>query len=265
MKFHSEKVNARSFGLFILESELKCVAECDVDALISIIRAYAPICGEKTRQRMIEAIVKASPPLDESEIEKYCHGIDYSETPLRGKSYVYLWFDNQGKLFYIGKGRGNRVADEVSRNDEFMRRAAGGYYRIVAYNLNEIYALDLEAILILEATLAEAKLVNIQSLDGMAAVRYCTKDRDALLWYWDHWGVIANFSELTGIEVIYNVEGKEVREAIDSRWIWYANYNHPKTNDPKIKEEQRKVEEKKKKAREYQARRRAQKQNTCRG
>ena len=259
MKFHAERVNCSSVGLFIVDGTLRRVYEGDVDALISIIRSYSRVCGEKTRRRMMEAIEVESCPMAEWEIERYRHGIDYSDTPIRGTSYVYLWFDSRGKLFYIGKGTHDRVEDRVGRSDEFMRRAEGGYYRIVAYHLDENYALDLEAILILEATYVGIELVNIKSLDGMLAVQYCTKDRDALLWYWDHWGAVTRFSELTGITVIYNVIDKGVRDAIDSRWFWYANYNHPKTNDPKIIEELCKVEEKKRKQREYQARRRAQK------
>ena len=256
MKFHAEKVNGSSAGLFLIKDVVDAVGEGDVDSLISIIREYSRICGKETRQKMVDAITNSSNDFDKHEIEEYSEGIDYSDTQIRGISYVYLWFDCRGELFYIGKGKYRRAEDKIGRSDEFLQRAEGGYYRVVAYNLDEIYALDLETILILEATFAGRKLVNINGSDGISAVQYCTVDRDALLWYWDHWGAIAKFSELTGIEVLYNAEDKCVYDAIDSRWYWYANYDHPKTNDPKILEEQRKVEEKKRKAREYQARRR---------
>lgn len=256
MKFHIEKVNSRSRGLFLMQTHLEGVCSGDVDSLIYIIREYSRVCGDKTRQKMMDAILDGAHVSDECEIEKYRYGIDYSDTPLRGRSYVYLWFDCRGELFYIGKGTGDRVEDKARRSAEFVQRSEGGYYRIVAYNLEETHALDLESILILEATFAGRKLVNDKSLDGMLAVQYCTADRDALLWYWDHWGTIAKFSELTGIEVLYNAEDKRVDDAIDARWWWYADHAHPKTNDPKILEEHRRVEEKKKKAREYQARRR---------
>lgn len=254
MKFHAEKVNSSTAGLFILTGTLEWVGRGDVDSLISIIRSYSSVCGEETRQKMMDAILKEPRSFD----EKYRYGIDYSDTPIRGISYVYLWFDCKGELFYIGKGKHNRVEDKIKRSDEFLQRAEGGYYRILAYNMDEIYALDLEAILILEATYAGRNLVNVKSLDGMLAVQYCTQDRDALLWYWNHFGAITRFSELTGIEAIYNIEGKCARDAIDSRWRWYANYDHPKTNDTKVLEKQRKTEERRKKQREYQARRREQ-------
>lgn len=256
MKFPVEKVNTGSAGLFFSKDMVEAVGKGDVDSLIHIIREYSSICGKETRQKMVDAIVSSSRDFDKHEIEEYSVGIDYSDTPIRGISYVYLWFDFEGELFYIGKGKHCRATDKKGRSDEFVQRAKGGCYRVVAYNLDEIYALDLETILIWEATLAGRKLVNINGSDGISAVQYCTTDRDALLWYWDHWGTITKFSELTGIDVLYNTEGKCVYDAIDSRWHWYANYDHPKTNDPKILEKQRKVEEKKQKAREYQARRR---------
>jgi hypothetical protein len=123
--------------------------------------------------------------------------------------------------------------------------------------MDEIYAFDLEQILIWESVFAGKKLLNADGGNGIEAIQYCKCDRDVLLWYWDHEGTIGRFSELTGIEVIYNARSKNKREAIESRCMWWDTSKWgPETNDPFILEALRKEEERKQKQREYQVKRR---------
>lgn len=262
MKFPIEKVNCMTAGLTswsVLDG--KRIVNGDVDALEMILKAYSVICGEKTKQRLVNAIVGCGVKDYVPEDEAYAFGVNYSDTPIRGRHYVYLWFDATGELFYIGKGQYDRVSNIRQRSDTFRARADGGYYRVLAYRMDEIYALDLERVLIWEALLSGKDLLNADCGYGADAIRYCKRDRDALLWYWDREGTIGRFSELTGIEVIYDARNDDLVDVIDERSVWHSwGSKRSRTNDPRVQEESRLAEEKKRKERDRRAQYRAKKQ-----
>lgn len=266
MKFDIDKVNGRTAGLHTwIPANNEAIINGDVDVLVALLKDYSHICGEKTKQRLCDAINRINVNAIDKSSDLAKQGIDYSDTPIRGVHYVYLWFDSSGELFYIGKGMYNRATDMRSRKSEFREKADGGHCKYVAYNMDEIYALDLERILIWEAAAAGKPLLNVDGGDGMEAIKYFKSDRDALLYYWNREGTIDRFSELTGIQAIYNVRDIPVNEAIDERKCWWDRPGQ-QTNDPTILESQRKAEEAKRKQREYQAARRAKKKQeaSCR-
>ena len=266
MKFDVEKVNSATAGLCLSlsPSDALAILNGSVETLEIVLKAYSSTCGEKTKQRLRDAIDKYGSAHDSSS-DFAIGGVDYSDTPIRGRHYVYLWFDSAGELFYIGKGLYGRARDLHSRKPEFREKAESGSCKYVAYNMDEIYALDLERILIWEAISAGRQLLNVDGGNGLDAIQYCKRDRDALLWYWNHEGTVSRFSELTGIPVIYDARNIDVAGAIDSRQKWWGEWGQ-RTNDPAVLEVQRKTEEKKRKQREYQANRRAKKLqvNSCR-
>ena len=257
MKFDSDKVNGATAGLCLVSKDTgEAAINGNIEALVCILRAYSFTCGEKTKRKLIAAITgRHFDPSPEYKEFVRC-GVDYSDTEIRGCHYVYLWFDSNGELFYIGKGIHERANNMYRRSAEFQERAKGGCCRYIAYNMDEIYALDLERILIWEAAFSGKQLLNVNGGNGVEAVQYCKYDRDALLWYWNHEGVIDRFSELTGIDVIYDARNANISEAVDSRRVWWERWGEQRTNDPKILEELRKAEEKKQKRREYDRNRR---------
>lgn len=250
MKFNSEKISCTTAGLGILESTVRRIGTSGntVD-LECVLRSYSGICGEQTKKRLVEAIMGRESNFVKDDIHA---GVDYSDTPIRGRSYVYLWFDSDGELFYIGKGTYSRASDIRQRSAEFQKKAEGGHYVYVAYNMDEVYALDLERVLIWEVLLSGRHLLNVSCGSGADAIRYCKNDRDGLLWYWDHEGTIDCFSKLTEIEIIYDARDKDLNEILDERYIWWSEYYHElKTNDSAIIEEMARLEEKKRRQREY--------------
>lgn len=266
MKFDIDKVNGRTAGLCTwIPSDNAAIINGDVEVLVALLKDYSHICGAKTKQRLCDAINRISVNAIDENSDLAKQGVNYSDTPIRGVHYVYLWFDSSGELFYIGKGMYNRATDMRSRKPEFREKAEGGRCRYVAYNMDEIYALDLERILIWEAAFAGKPLLNVDGGDGMEAIQYFKHDRDALLYYWNREGAIDCFSELTGIQAIYNVQNMQVNEAIDERKCWWDRPGQ-QTNDPIVLAAQRKANEMKQKQREYQAARMAKKkqENSCR-
>lgn len=259
MRFDVDKVNGQTAGLgCYYHSDLSDVINGDVEALVTILKSYSSICGDKTKQRLRDAI-DGSRFLGLGGDSAFTRdGIDYCDTPIRGRHFVYLWFDSDGELFYIGKGKERRATNMYSRSAEFREKAEGGCCKYVAYNLDEIYAFDLERILIWEALFSGKQLLNIDGGNGAEAILYCKHERDALLCYWNHEGTIDRFSELTGITVVYDARSLSLDEAIDSRRVWWEG-NWVKTNDPSVLEELRKTEERRQKQREYQANRRTKK------
>lgn len=270
MKFDIEKVNGRTAGLITwIPAGSAEIINGNVKFLEALLESYAFICGEKTKQRLCNAINKPHSNIINDVSGLSLYGVDYSDTPIRGLHYVYLWFDANGELFYIGKGAYGRATDMRSRKQKFRDRAEGGQCKFVAYNIDEVYALDLERILIWEAAAAGKQLLNIDGGNGVDAIQYCRHDRDALLWYWDHEGTIARFSELTELQVIYDArnmhQSKELLDAIDSRQIWWEERDGL-SNNPKVLEAERKHEEMKQKAQEARAARRLKKKQeiSCR-
>lgn len=245
MKFNGKFKTTPVYGL---------LPEVDIDYLVSILRDVSWQVGDKTRERMRSAIKGPCnmPPQDGR--------ISFCDTPVFGDSYVYLWFDLAGDLFYIGKGTGNRVESLQGRSAEFKKKAASGYYKILADDMNEGYALDLEKVLLFECARQGKKLTNHAYGDALEGIQYCSSDRDGLLYYWDHLGVIARFSELTGMTVHYDARNFALRDVLDDRHIWWNMYRDVKVNDPEILAKMQKEEEqnrkRREKAREYARKRR---------
>lgn len=227
--------------------------EIDIDYLAHILRGVSWQVGDEMKARLHAAIDKSKnrAPWQDGRIS-------FRDTPVFGHFYVYLWFDLNGNLFYIGKGTGNRAVSLQGRSAEFKEKAASGYYKILADDMAEGYALDLEKILLLEIACQRTTLTNHMYGDAVDAIQYCTGDRDALLYYWNHLGVISRFSELTGVVVHYDARNCSL-EALDERWVWWETYRDVKVNDPTILAEIRAAEERKKsqkeKQREYARRR----------
>lgn len=221
----------------------------DIDWFISILKRVSRDVGEETRRRMRSAIVSSSVD-DGADM-----GVPFWDTPIYGRSYVYLWFDLYGNLFYVGKGQWTRAWDVKQRSAAFQEKAASGYCKILASHLAEDYALDLEKIIIMEAVRCGKQLLNKTAGDGIDAVQYCSGDRDHLLWYWDHLGVISRFSELTKTPVHY--DARVYREgALGERAVWWNTFGEVKTNDPVVLAEIEKERKRKEKMREYQRNRR---------
>lgn len=224
--------------------------EVDIDYLVHLLKNVSWQVGDETKARLHAAIEKRKI----RDLEQDGR-ISFRDTPVFGRFYVYLWFDSRGELFYVGKGSGNRAESVVGRSDDFKAKAAGGYYKILADEMNEGYALDLEKVLLLECALQERRLVNREYGDAVDAIRYCSGDREGLLYYWDHLGVISRFSELTGIPVFYDARGG-VRDATDDRHIWWEPHEDVKTNKPEALDEIKRDETRKRKRREsYRVRR----------
>jgi len=232
MKFVENKRSADSAGVYLSDWEIKGITNGDVTTLCRVLESFSAVCGEKTRKKMIAAINKRPLP-KEAEGDEYRGAIDYSDTPLRGRHYIYLWFDSDGEIFYIGKGEGNRATNLSQRSNLFKEKAVGGKCIILAYNIDEIYALDLEKILILESVVCGKQIINVKSGSGVDAVQYCTKDRHALLWYWNHVGVVDRFSKLIGENILYDATNSELYETLDERHIWWEYHKEIRTNDKK--------------------------------
>lgn len=263
MKFDIDKVNGRTAGLCTwIPADNTAIINGDVEILEVLLKEYSHICGKKTKQRLCDAINRRSVNTIDENSDLASKGIDYSDTPIRGLHYVYLWFDANGELFYIGKGSYGRATDMRSRKQEFREKAEGGQCKFVAYNIDEIYALDLERILIWEAVIAGKQLLNVDGGGGMDAIQYCRQDRECLLWYWDHEGTIGCFSELAGIQVIYDAriayQNRCLFDAIDKRKVWWG-MRERLTNNPDVLEYERKLAEKEQKQRELRAARRLKK------
>lgn len=270
MKFDIDKVNGRTAGICTwVTADNTGIINGDVEILEALLRSYALVCGDKTKQRLCNAINRPHSNGLNGMGDLASHGVDYSDTPIRGLHYVYLWFDANGELFYIGKGSYGRATDTRSRKQDFREKAEGGQCKFVAYNIDEIYALDLERILIWEAALSGKQLLNVDGGSGMDAIQYCKQDRDALLWYWDHEGTIGRFAELTKIQVIYDARNAHhnrcLFDAIDGRRVWWENRERL-TNNPEVLEFDKKWEEKKQKEKEARAARRLKKKQevSCR-
>ena len=218
--------------------------EVDIDYLVRILENVSWWVGDETRERMRLAIKepRCARPQDGR--------ISFRDTPVFGHFYVYLWFDLSGDLFYIGKGTGNRAESLQGRSAEFKKKAAGGYYKILADGLNEGYALDLEKILLLECARQRKPLTNRMNGDAVDAVQYCSGDREGLLYYWNHLGVISRFSELTGISVYYDARDRSPFDALDDRRVWWETHFDQKVNDPKVLDEIQRAEERKQKQKE---------------
>lgn len=226
------------YGKFKTSPVYGALPEVDIDYLVRLLESASWQVGDETREIMIAAINKHRRKRPQDGRISFC------DTPVFGNHYVYLWFDSEGKLFYIGKGTGNRAESLQGRNAEFKEKAEGGCYKILAGDMDEGYALDLEKILLLECASQRKPLVNKMNGDAVDALEYCSGDREVLLWYWDHLGVISRFSELTGIDVFYDV--KRNTDALEERTAWWGHSDmHPKTNDPKRLAEIRAAEEKK--------------------
>lgn len=236
--------------------------DIDINGLIRILENVSWQVGDETRERLRSAI---KPPRYELPLDGR---ISFRDTPIFGRFYVYLWFDLSGNLFYIGKGTGNRYESTWGRSAEFKKKAASGCCKILADDMSEDYALDLEKILLLECALQRKPLANQMYGDAVDAMEYCSCDREVLLWYWNRLGVISRFSKLTGIDVFYdatgNTKGSDYSEtnALDERVVWWGYFDrHPETNDPKRLAEIGMAEEVKRKRkeqnREYARRRKA--------
>jgi hypothetical protein len=67
----------------------------------------------------------------------------------KNKFYVYAMYNTNG-LFYIGKGTGTRIYNKTKRSKAFLKQVAVGgyYYRILANNLSEEDAYELEELAI---------------------------------------------------------------------------------------------------------------------
>lgn len=64
---------------------------------------------------------------------------------MKKRYYVYAHYNQEGKLFYIGKGTRNRDEDPTMRNKEWLYEAKEGYTStIIADNLNNKQALLIE-------------------------------------------------------------------------------------------------------------------------
>lgn len=80
--------------------------------------------------------------------------------------YVYLHADNEGNIFYVGKGCKRRAKSISSRSKEWQEKAKNGFSIIyAAKNLSETQAYNLEKKLIAEL-LPTCHLVNIYSGGG---------------------------------------------------------------------------------------------------
>lgn len=270
MKFDIDKVNGKTAGICTwIPADNTGIVNGNVELLEALLRSYALVCGDKTKQRLCNAINRPHSNMINDMGDLANHGIDYSDTPIRGLHYVYLWFDANGELFYIGKGMYNRATDIRNRKQEFRDKAEGGHCKFVAYNMDEIYALDLERILIWESVFAGKQLLNVDGGGGIDAIQYCRQDRESLLWYWDHEGTIGRFSELTEIQVIYDArnayQNRCLFDAIDERKVWWED-REQLTNNPNVLEYERKLAEEKQKQRELRAARRLKKKQevSCR-
>jgi hypothetical protein len=248
LKFSGDSRETSVFEHFLERNDLP---DAGVDFLVRILKNVSRQVGDETRERLRAAIM---PP--QYELPKDGR-ISFRDTPVFGHFYVYLWFSLSGDLFYIGKGTGNRAESLQGRSAEFKEKAASGYCKILADDMSEDYALDLEKILLLECALQKKSLANRMNGDAADAMEYCSGDRDVLLWYWNRLGVISRFSELTGINVFYDATGNRVASdfskssALDERLVWWRYYNmHPETNDPRILNEIRAAEEKKQRQKE---------------
>lgn len=224
--------------------------DVDIDYFIRLLKNVTYNVGEETRKKLHDVIDSVS---NHGYVSYGDDVIQFQDTPIYGRFYVYLWFDENGDLFYIGKGSDARVVDLRNRSELFCEKAKNGRCEIIAANMNEGYALDLENILILESKRLGLTLLNNKSCDGLDAVEYCTRDRDHLLWYWDHLGVITRFSELCGMNIWYDARGYS-GDALDERCVWWESHRNIKTNNPEILEAMRKSEEKKEKQRESRRR-----------
>lgn len=72
---------------------------------------------------------------------------DFSDTKWNGKSYVYVWMDENNKPFYIGSGSGNRATSVTGshRNKRFMDKVKKGcWIWFVAENVNPRFVFDIE-------------------------------------------------------------------------------------------------------------------------
>ena len=239
MDFDISKKSFKTMGVHSLckEDELvEYVVEGRDYALYNFLESFSRVCGEETRSQMIAYINKGA----RKHIDTEDGAISFADTPLRGDRYIYLWFDGEGELFYIGKGYHERVTNLYQRSDEFKRRAseAGAKHVILAKEIDDCYALDLEKILIWEAAMQGCNLLNLSYSNGRDALFYY-RERDVLLWYWNGLGLIDEFSELIGREVVYDLRGKEYdEEAILGKRRWYGE--RYLTND---KESVRQIEE----------------------
>lgn len=92
-----------------------------------------------------------------------CHG--------EGQYSVYYWLDGDGKIFYVGMGKGYRFCctTPTARSEEFMKiyDKGGCKPKVVAYGMNEKEAREYERSLIESLNELGYSLVNRQYLDPM--------------------------------------------------------------------------------------------------
>ena len=88
-----------------------------------------------------------------------------------GQYSVYYWLDSDGKIFYVGMGRGYRFcsATPSARSEEFMKvyNKGGCKPRVVAYGMSEEVARKIERKLIESLNELGYSLVNKQYLCPM--------------------------------------------------------------------------------------------------
>lgn len=72
---------------------------------------------------------------------------DFSDTKWNGKSYVYVWLDENNVPFYVGSGSGNRATSVTGshRNKQFMDKVKNGcWVWFVAENVHPRCVYDIE-------------------------------------------------------------------------------------------------------------------------
>jgi hypothetical protein len=132
------------------------------------LKEYVESLGDEARTKFMEWITSIKPFHQRSKCINYELGIDYSNDLFRvGRHLVYLYTNEHGVPFYVGKGDGNRAININNRSSAFKDKLnENGTCRIfaIAFDVAEEDALQIETLVINELLNRGWRLVNSQKV-----------------------------------------------------------------------------------------------------
>ena len=138
------------------------------------------------------------------------------------KYFVYVHYNNDGEIFYVGKGCGKRAGDVTYRNDDWIEEAKNGFeYSVVAEQLSEKQAFLIEQSLI--RALDKTKSLKNHKVPADVVVPYWKKPKPNYRVIRENKKPTLDYYDKTILKLQKRIEDNELYEE-ELKWI--NDYNH---------------------------------------
>ena len=138
------------------------------------------------------------------------------------KYFVYVHYNNDGEIFYIGKGCGKRAGAATHRNDDWIEEAKKGFeYSIVAEQLSGKQAFLIEQSLI--RALDKTKSLKNHKIPADVVVPYWKKPKPNYRVIRENKKPTLDYYDKKIIQLQERIESNELNE---EELKWLEDYNH---------------------------------------